>query len=125
MAREVRHFLFDILEHIRRVEHLVAGKSASDLEHDFATRMALERAVEIISEASRHIPEADKTEEPHPPWRKIADIGNVLRHAYHLTAVELVHSVATEGVGELKPSIERLYQKHKRAEDPWPGTDNT
>ncbi|MBU1348116.1 MAG: DUF86 domain-containing protein [Alphaproteobacteria bacterium] len=120
MSRGVRHFLFDILEHIRRCEHLMAGKSVDDLEGDFATRMAVERAIEIISEASRHIADADKATEPDQPWRNIADIGNRLRHAYHLTAVEQIHFVATEGLAALKPAVERLYQKHKRPEDPWP-----
>lgn len=121
MAREVRHYLFDILENIDRCERLVANKSVADLEADFATRLALERAIEIISEASRHLSMTDKSEDMNLPWRQIADIGNHLRHAYHLTATALIHGVATDGVVELKPVIERLYRRHKRPADPWPG----
>lgn len=120
MAREVRQYLFDILENITRCERMMSGKTVDDLEADFATRLAVERAVEIISEASRHLGEGDKAEDMNLPWRQIADIGNHLRHAYHLTAVALIHGVATDGIAELKPAIERLYRKHKRPADPWP-----
>ena len=120
MVREVRQYLFDILENIGRCERLIAGKTEADFEDDFATRLAIERAIEIISEASRHISESDKAEDMNLPWRQIADIGNHLRHAYHLTALALIFGVATEGVAELKPAIERLYHKHKRPADPWP-----
>ncbi|RYG13874.1 MAG: DUF86 domain-containing protein [Caulobacteraceae bacterium] len=121
MTRDVRHYLFDILESIDHCERLIAGKSVADLERDVIARLALERAIEIISEASRHIPEDDKAMDGNLPWRQIADIGNHLRHAYHLTAVALIHGVATDGVAELKPVIERLYERHKRPGDPWPG----
>lgn len=121
MTRQVRHWLFDILEHIAKCERLVRGRSLSELQADEFARMAVERAIEIISEASRHIPAADKAAEPGVPWQQIADIGNRLRHAYHLTAIELVYSVATEGVVDLRPVVERLYRKHKRPGDPWPG----
>jgi uncharacterized protein with HEPN domain len=120
MGREVRHFLFDMLEHIAICERMVRGRSVEDLRSDQISRMVLERAIEIISEASRHIPDEEKLAEPGPPWRKIADIGNRLRHSHHTGSVELIHSVATEGVTELKPAVERLYEKHKRPADPWP-----
>lgn len=41
---------------------------------------AAERLVEIISEASRRIPQEWKNEFPNVPWRDIAAVGNVLRH---------------------------------------------
>lgn len=122
MAREVRRYLFDILENIHHCERLTAGRTITDLQSDPIARLAIERAIEIISEASRHLSDHDKSEDLNLPWRQIADIGNHLRHAYHLTAVALIFGVATEGVAELKPVIERLYRKHKRPGDPWPAT---
>jgi uncharacterized protein with HEPN domain len=48
-------------------------------------RLAVERLLEIISEASRHIPVDMKAKEPKINWRRLADLGNWLRHAYHRT----------------------------------------
>jgi uncharacterized protein with HEPN domain len=41
--------------------------------------------LEIISEASRHIPDDLKELAPDIPWRQIAAIGNLLRHEYQRT----------------------------------------
>jgi uncharacterized protein with HEPN domain len=40
----------------------------------------VERNLERISEASRHIPDTVKATTPHIPWRDIAGVGNILRH---------------------------------------------
>lgn len=53
-----------------------------DINADEATWWAIERAFEILSEASRHLPLELKSRYPTLNWRGIADIGNVLRHAY-------------------------------------------
>lgn len=44
------------------------------------TRSAVERGIEIISEASRHLPKKMKARHPRVRWANIAGIGNVLRH---------------------------------------------
>jgi uncharacterized protein with HEPN domain len=41
---------------------------------------AVERGLEIISEASRHVPPDLQAPETEIPWRQIAAIGNLLRH---------------------------------------------
>jgi len=38
------------------------------------------RNLEIVSEASRHVPANLKTKAAHIPWREIADFGNIIRH---------------------------------------------
>ena len=43
-------------------------------------------AAEVAAiEASRHIPVDMKAKEPKINWRRLADLGNWLRHAYHRT----------------------------------------
>src|SRR5690606_10244933 len=55
---------------------------------DFITGAAFERFLEVVSEASRHVPDEWKQEfGPDIPWREIAGIGNVLRHAYRTVAM--------------------------------------
>jgi len=43
---------------------------------------AVVRNLEIVAEASRHIPAELKDKTPQMPWREIADFGNILRHGY-------------------------------------------
>ena len=82
MTRKVGHALHDILEAIDRIEEITRGKSLADFEASWQLRWLVQRAIEIISEASRAIPHELADTQPDIPWRKVRGIGNVLRHDY-------------------------------------------
>jgi uncharacterized protein with HEPN domain len=63
----------------------LAGQTKASFTENMMLRLAVERLLEIISEASRHIPVDMKAKEPNINWRRLADLGNWLRHAYHRT----------------------------------------
>jgi uncharacterized protein with HEPN domain len=48
--------LRDILDAIDGATEMISGVEFEQYRSDFKLRMALERCVEIVSEASRHIP---------------------------------------------------------------------
>ena len=71
-------------------------------------RQAIERNIEIISEASRRLPGAMKARHPEVPWREIAAIGNILRHEYPTVNRDIVWRVATEDVRPLAAAVDAL-----------------
>jgi uncharacterized protein with HEPN domain len=79
---DVASRLEDILDAVQNVQQFAAGRSFEDYRTDIMLRLAIERCIEIVSEASRHIPAQMKAEHPSVPWQNVADIGNVLRHGY-------------------------------------------
>ena len=72
--------LTDIRDAIDRITRYVAGKPTDALETDELLEAAIERCIEIISEASPRVPSELKDRHRHIPWQRIAGIGNVLRH---------------------------------------------
>jgi uncharacterized protein with HEPN domain len=60
-------------------------------------RAAFERYIEILCEASRHIPDALKDTEAHIPWPDVANIGNHIRHAYHRVDPEILWTTFERG----------------------------
>jgi uncharacterized protein with HEPN domain len=72
--------LTDIVEAIELVRGEMAGVTLDAFQPDIRKRWLIERGVEIISEASRRLPGDLKARHPAIPWRKVAGIGNVLRH---------------------------------------------
>ena len=81
-----------ILERIAHIDTTIddirgalAGQTKASFTDNMMLRLAVERLLEIISEASRHIPVDMKAKEPNIHWRRLADLGNWLRHAYHRT----------------------------------------
>ena len=72
--------LNDIRDNIDAVADMIEGIDFVSYKRDIKLRRAIERCVEIISEASRHIPIQLKSDYPDQPWEEIASIGNLLRH---------------------------------------------
>ena len=89
--------LKDVIDSIDQILGLLEGKSYQDLVTDRVAKAAFERFLEILSEASRHIPAAMKTSRPDIPWRRISDIGNHLRHAYDRVDSEILWEVYANG----------------------------
>ena len=63
-------------------------------EADWQRQWLVERGVEIISEASRHLTDELKARHPEIPWEKVAGIGNVLRHNYERIAAPVIWKLA-------------------------------
>lgn len=59
------------------------------------------RAIEIISEASRRLPDDLRERHPRLPWRAIRDSGNVYRHQYDSVAETLIWAVVHERLPDL------------------------
>lgn len=81
-SRSLAPRLTDIVEAAERVRGLVERSSLAEMESDWQIKWVVERGLEIISEASRHLPAALKSRHPQIPWQNVAGIGNVLRHNY-------------------------------------------
>ena len=74
--------IHDMLESIRGIEKALAGKTMRDYERSWLLRSAVERGIEVISEASRHLGRDLKAQHKDVRWKDIAGIGNILRHDY-------------------------------------------
>jgi uncharacterized protein with HEPN domain len=90
MTRDASPAIHDILETIERVQSKVAGKTFAEFEADWEFRFVVQRAIEIISEATRRIPAELKATRAEIRWSSIAGIGNVLRHEYHTISNKVV-----------------------------------
>jgi uncharacterized protein with HEPN domain len=82
--------LADIVEAIERIGRVLDGASLNVFERDWEKRWLVERGIQIISEASRRIPDEIKKRRPEIQWAKVAGIGNVLRHDYDRAAPDVL-----------------------------------
>ncbi|MEQ1407597.1 HepT-like ribonuclease domain-containing protein [Neorhizobium sp. Rsf11] len=108
VKRKVEPVLAEILEAIEGIETHTAGKSLAEFEHDWLLRHGTQRALEIISEASRHIPDELLNLAPDIPWKKIRGIGNILRHEYHKIADDVIWVVVSENISPLKAAVKAI-----------------
>lgn len=101
-----------ILTAIDRVERFTSGHTLDSFVADERPRLAVERCLEIISEASRDVPQSIKDEHPDIDWRRMADAGNVYRHVYDAVDPDIVWSVAREHLPPLKTAIGSIRERH-------------
>ena len=107
MPPTVEDRLRDILEAITDIESVVKGFTFDQFVSEKTARLAIERLLEIICEASRFIPDEIKRTEPAIDWRKMIDFGNLLRHAYHMTKAEIVWDIIQIHLPPLRSCAER------------------
>jgi uncharacterized protein with HEPN domain len=102
VGRSIKPRLTDIIESIDRIRNVIAGTTLEAFENDWQKRWLVERRLEILSEASRHLPEATKARHPEIPWPKVAGIGNVLRHDYQRIAPDVLWKLVRDDLPGLE-----------------------
>lgn len=69
-------------DNIILAQTFVCGLDLQSFTADVKSCYAVMRAIEIVSEASRHLPNEVYDRHQHLPWRSIRDVGNFYRHEY-------------------------------------------
>ena len=105
--------LQEMVEAIELVTSETAGLTIKDLEGDKRKRWVIERGIEIISEASRRLPDEMKDRHQGIPWRKVAGIGNILRHEYE----QVAHDVLWRVVHDELPPLDAVCRAELEALD--------
>ena len=103
------------LEHIAtaigNIRKITADQTRETFADDLVMRLAVERLLEVISEASRHISAEAKAQEPSIQWRRLADLGNRLRHAYHEIDPGLLWEMIENDLEPLGKFVKRIVKE--------------
>ena len=114
MPPTVEDRLRDILEAITEIEGMLAGSSRDLFSADKMRRMATERYLEVVCQATRRLTEDIKREAPDIEWQRMIDFGNLLRHAYHTTDVEIVWDIIQNHLPPLGSFVEHRIRASSR-----------
>jgi uncharacterized protein with HEPN domain len=103
----------DIILNVARIKSFVAGKALSEFERDIQCYYAVVRALEIISEASRKLPDEMKGRMGGIDWKGIAAVGNVYRHNYESVDPQIVWAVVATELDQLQVAVTRELAQFK------------
>ena len=109
MPVSVRERLGHIRQAIVEIRGILDGRTIKDIETNRVLRLAFERLLEIISEASRYVPD-DLREQygQQIPWQQVADIGNLVRHVYHRTSTRALWDIYQNDLDPLEAAIDAM-----------------
>jgi len=104
--------LTDIIEAIERINGVMGDIPLDSFEADWQKQWLVERGVEIISEASRHLTDDLKSRHQEIPWKKVAGIGNVVRHDYGNIAAPIMWALVRDNL----PLLDRVCREELATE---------
>ncbi len=106
------------IEYLRHmlVEADYLVKFSTDLERDQfiqddTLQRAFVRSLEIIGEATKHVPEDFRLKHPSFQWRMMAGLRDRLIHAYFGVDYELVWDIVVNKIPELRSRLGELLSK--------------
>ncbi len=110
MARTSLEYLADALEHMLVAGSFLRGMGFESFVEDKRTVFAVERAIEIVGEASRHIPDEVRARFPEIPWRDMSDMRNLVSHVYFDVDVGTVWDTATVDIPATIPLVQKALE---------------
>jgi uncharacterized protein with HEPN domain len=100
--------LLHMRDEIESLSQEMAGIGFETYRKSYALRRITERAIQIVSEAARALPEELRARYAGAPWADIIGIGNPLRHEYHRIDDKVLWETATADLPKLQPIIDRM-----------------
>ncbi len=107
-SRIYLHYLHDILENAAKACQFVDGMSGDDFLQDDKTVFAVIRALEVMGEAAKNIPDDIRDKYPAIPWRDMAGMRDKLIHHYFGVDLNTVWKTVTRDLPILYPKLQEI-----------------
>lgn len=108
-SRNAKLYLQDMLEACADILNFTHDmKSASDLQADRRTLLAVIHSLQIIGEAARQMPKSFREEYPNFPWRETASLRNVIAHEYFGLDMDIIWDVIQTRIPVLIEQVKQI-----------------
>ncbi|RMH87113.1 MAG: DUF86 domain-containing protein [Calditrichaeota bacterium] len=114
--RTYLEYIEDIRDAMAKIAEFIAGMNYQQFVRDSKTVFAVVRALEIVGEATKMIPEDIRQKYPMIPWRDMARMRDKLIHHYFGVHLKVVWKTITEDLPELTPLIDKVWNDLKKEE---------
>jgi uncharacterized protein with HEPN domain len=104
---QVARWLNDILQNVSLAQSFVGELARAAFCADTLRVYGVTRCLEIISEASRRLPDDLKARHPSIAWKEMAGAGSVYRHDYEVVDPDEVWVTAQDHLPPLRVAVER------------------
>lgn len=111
MKREIGDYIEDIINTIDKAMNFIKDISYEEFTQDDKTVFAVVRALEIIGEATKNVPDEIRKKYSEVPWKDIAGMRDKVIHEYFGVKLMIVWKTVKERIPSLKPIFERILKE--------------
>lgn len=111
MKREAGDYIEDIINAMEKSTNFIKDLSYKKFIQDDKTVFAVVRALEIIGEAVKSIPNNLRKKYPEIPWKDMAGMRDKVIHEYFGVELSLVWKTVKEEMPPLKPLFEKMLRE--------------
>jgi uncharacterized protein with HEPN domain len=105
--RDARTHLEDIINSIDLIDDFIGTMDFEIYSQDLKTKSAVERQMQIITEAAHRLGDEAAALCPGPDWRGLMGMGNILRHGYHKVEDRIVWDTVKTELPTLRVAVMR------------------
>lgn len=113
MREEVKVFLKHILESISLIETYTADISREDFLKSQQLQDSIIRRLEIIGEATKHLPAKFREQHPQVAWREIAGMRDMMIHEYFGIDLELTWKMVKDDLPALRKELSQILESQE------------
>ena len=108
MSLEFLDFIEDILDAMEKAEAMLSPVDFESFEEDYQLNFAVVRALEIVGEATKRLPESLRQQYPEIPWKDMAGMRDRIIHGYDAVNLRIVWETVKSRIPEIKPKIQQI-----------------
>jgi len=106
-------YVRDILENVEKAQSFVEGMDGDDFLRDEKTIFAVIRALEVVGEAAKKIPDDIREKYQDIPWREMAGMRDKLIHDYFGVNLKLIWKTVQEDLPPLEPKLSQVIKEEE------------
>ena len=105
-------FFDDILQAIALLQKYCAGLTLPGFEAEQEKQDSILYRLLVLTEAAHRLREEELALCPGPNWRRVQDLGNVIRHAYDAIDRATIWEIIQTDLPPLRQALEQTLRQH-------------